>query len=208
MDRELRERIDRLEATEAIRQLAYRYALAVDTRDLDALADLWIEDVWLGPGRGVGRDALKQWFGEVLRGFAASVHGVMNHVIEFEDRDHAYGVVYCRAEHDTGEKYIVQAMQYWDRYARRDGDWYIERRIPLVWYASDVLARPIGDPRVRWPDRIEEATLPGWWPSWDDFWSRAPAPGEAEPRPQSSWLARLRRGMLHPARPAPESERD
>ena len=40
MDDDIRERLERLEAIEAIRQLASRYALAVDSRDVDALVEL------------------------------------------------------------------------------------------------------------------------------------------------------------------------
>jgi hypothetical protein len=43
--RTLQERIDRLEALDQIRQLASRYALAVDNRDMDDLAALFVEDV-------------------------------------------------------------------------------------------------------------------------------------------------------------------
>ena len=44
----LSHRIDRLESLEQIRQLPARYALALDMRDLDALAGLFPEDVEVG----------------------------------------------------------------------------------------------------------------------------------------------------------------
>ena len=45
-DREdLEPRIRRLEALEAIRQLVARHALAIDSRDLNALVGLYVEDV-------------------------------------------------------------------------------------------------------------------------------------------------------------------
>ncbi len=201
MDDDIRERLERLEANEAIRQLASRYALAVDTRDVDALVELFVDDVRVGPDGGTGREAFKRWFDGTLReSWTTSIHGVMNHVIEFESADRAYGVVYCRAEHEAGDKYIVQAMQYWDRYERRDGQWYFERRIPLAWWATDVLERPGGEPRVRWHDRpAAPSELPGWWPSWDEFWSGSPKQGvgKREEGPHATWLARVRRGQLH-----------
>ena len=55
----LEERIDRLESAEAIRQLASRYALAVDTRNLDDLVALFVEDVRVGRDSS-GREALKE----------------------------------------------------------------------------------------------------------------------------------------------------
>ena len=43
--------LERLVAHDEIRQLASRYAVAVDSRDLDSLVDLFVDDV------RVGRDA-------------------------------------------------------------------------------------------------------------------------------------------------------
>ena len=63
---DLRARIERLEATEQIRQLAARYALALDSRDVPTLASLFVPDVTTGDGR-VGREALAEWFDPVLR---------------------------------------------------------------------------------------------------------------------------------------------
>ena len=42
-------RIDRLESTEAIRQLVARYALSLDMRDLDAHVNLFAPDIRVGP---------------------------------------------------------------------------------------------------------------------------------------------------------------
>ena len=47
-------RIDRLESVDEIRQLAAKYSLALDMRDLDALVNLFPEDV------RVGRDKVGQ----------------------------------------------------------------------------------------------------------------------------------------------------
>ena len=46
--RDLLARLDRLESLDAIRQLAAKYALALDMRDLDALVNLFPEDVKVG----------------------------------------------------------------------------------------------------------------------------------------------------------------
>ena len=56
----LSRRIDRLESLEQIRQLPARYALALDMRDLDALAGLFPEDVEVGkPGPGSLSEAVQ-----------------------------------------------------------------------------------------------------------------------------------------------------
>ncbi len=199
MAAELVARIERLEAIEAIRQLASRYALAIDVRDPAALVELFVEDVQVGRD-GVGRAALKQWFDNILRNrIKQTAHIVMNHVIEFESEVAAYGVVYCRAEHELDEHFVVQQMQYWDRYVRRDGSWYFRRRIPLAWYATDVLDRPVGEQKVRWPDQApREGELPRWWASWEEYWRSAPPSAETplrEPVAAEQWLARVQRKL-------------
>src|SRR3546814_1387975 len=97
------ERLDRLEAIEAIRQLVYGYALAVDARDLDAIVALYVDDVRVAEGRS-GRDALRATFDASLRQFTASAHHVTNHLIEFLETDDATGLVGCRVEHEVGDK--------------------------------------------------------------------------------------------------------
>src|SRR6185503_13560051 len=102
----LSRRIERLEALEQIRQLPARYALALDMRDLDALAGLFPEDIEVGKSRG--REALRAWFDRTLRvQFTGTAHHVGNHVIEFEDLDHARGVVYSKNEHETGGEWVI-----------------------------------------------------------------------------------------------------
>ena len=46
--------VDRLLSYEAIRQLAYRYAIAVDARDVETVTGMFVEDVKVGPD-AVGR---------------------------------------------------------------------------------------------------------------------------------------------------------
>jgi ketosteroid isomerase-like protein len=161
---------------EEIRQLAYRYAEAVDSRDLPALVELFVDDVRVGRDR-YGRDALAEWFDGVLRTFGVSIHFVGNHRITLEDQTHASGVVYCRAEHEVGDAWVVMMIQYWDTYERRDGAWLFRRRREKVWYGTDHRHTPAGELKDRWPGRAPaEAALPGAWPSWNQFWRR---PAEA-----------------------------
>src|SRR5438046_1505255 len=120
---DLARQIARLDAFEQIRQLAARYALAVDSRNLDDLVALFIEDVRVGRTER-GRPALRAYFDRILRGFSTSFHFIGNHIIDLDGEDQAHGVVYCRAEHESGDHWVTQAMQYWDTYARRDGRWY------------------------------------------------------------------------------------
>ena len=94
------DRLSRMESLASIQQLAYRYALAVDSRDTVALADLFVPDVRVGPD--TGRAALARWFDQILRRPGASVHLVANHIIDFDDPSTASGVVYCREPNSSG----------------------------------------------------------------------------------------------------------
>jgi hypothetical protein len=172
--------LERLVATDQIRQLASRYALALDMRDLDALVALFVDDVRVGSERG--RAALRARFDAQLRGIGVSILFVGNHVIDFagldgfEEGEHARGVVYCRGEIQEGERWIHQAIQYRDEYARRGGRWLFVRRVHLLWYG---VAFEPGDPAnplalapADWPaHHTGLGTLPASEESWRRFWS-------------------------------------
>jgi hypothetical protein len=187
-------RIGRLESLEQIRQLPSRYALALDMRDLDALAGLFPEDVEVGKSRG--RVALRAWFDRTLRQqFTGTAHHVGNHVIEFEDEEHARGVVYSKNEHEAGAEWVIMQMMYVDDYERTDGRWFFRRRLPLYWYATDLSKPPVGANKMRWPG---VAPYEGGWhklfPSWTEFWARAGAPEGpvAAPAPFDEFIKRMR----------------
>ncbi len=191
-------RLERLEATEEIRQLVAKYCLALDMRDLDALCGLFPEDVRVGGGQQ-GRAALRRWFDETLRvQFTGTAHVTGNHIIEFESRDRARGAVYSRNEHETGGEWVIMTMLYWDAYERIGGRWSFRRRLPLYWYATDLNQPPVGERKLRWPGREPaEGGYHEFWPSYREFWQRS-GPNEsddvAEPAPIGDFLARMRRG--------------
>jgi hypothetical protein len=165
-----------LEAYEQIRQLAARYALAVDSRDLGALTGLFVEDVETADG-GVGRAALAELLDPALRRFTTTFHLIGNHIIDLVDEDHATGIVYCRPEYEAGDLWIVMPLQYWDSYERRDGTWYFRTRGVHAFYAADVTENPAALPgRFHFPGSpiVAEADLPERWESWQRFWAANP----------------------------------
>ena len=141
-------------AHEQIRQLASRYAVALDARDIDTLVSLFVDDVRVGRNQ-VGRDALRVSFNEQLRDLGVTILLVGNHVIDVVDDDHANGIVSCRGEIEMGEQWVVQAIQYHDSYERRHGEWLFVRRRHLLFYGADMLQRPIGLPLAHWPDESQ-----------------------------------------------------
>jgi hypothetical protein len=165
----LLERIERIEAQLAIQQLPIRYALAVDARDLDAWVNCFHPDVDMGR-RGRGREALRAYIEPMVRGFTRSVHQICGHKIDLVDSDHATGAVYCRAEHEVGDRWIVMAICYMDDYERVDGEWCFSRRRELHWYAADVTERPQAVEFQGWENAGKPA-LPADFPTWAPFWA-------------------------------------
>jgi hypothetical protein len=165
------ERLARLEAIDEIRQLPHRYGLAVDTRDLDALASLFVSDVRVGRDQ-TGRAALAEWYGRSLERFGVSIHFVGNHVIDVLSPDSASGVVTCRDELEVGGEWHIGMIQYWDDYRREDGQWLFRRRKLHRWYLVDALTRPGWSAGVNADaETIRTPLLPDAWPSWDRFWN-------------------------------------
>jgi ketosteroid isomerase-like protein len=164
-------RLERVEALQAIAQLPGRYAMALDSRDVDGLVGLFVEDVRAGE-QGDGREALRDWYDIALRRFYRSIHLVCGHQIDLVDVDHATGSVYCRAEHEDGDGWYVITMRYDDVYERRDGQWYFVRRREYPWYSVDVTERP-GPEFVQWPPNVAlRELMPQRMPSWQAFWDR------------------------------------
>ena len=166
------ERLDRMESLAAIRQLAYRYALCLDSRDMDTLVGLFVADVRVGRDLN-GRDALKAWFIDTMRVPRTSVHLVANHIIDFESADLARGVVYCRDELErpaTG-LWDIGMLQYWDTYVRVDGEWFFQRRKFNRWYMVDALRRPESGAGVNdGDDALTTGLIPEVFPTWKQFW--------------------------------------
>jgi len=161
----------RLLARDEIRELAHRYAVAVDSRDLDSLVALFVDDVRAG-AEGVGREALRRDFERQLRAIGVSILLVGNHVIDFDDDDHAHGIVYCMAQIQDGERWIRQAIRYDDAYARRGGRWCFVRRKHLLWYGVDEARNPLLQPPANWPQsHTGRGTLPESLDTWRRFWA-------------------------------------
>lgn len=202
MDWELLARIDRLESLDTIRQLAAKYSLSLDMRDLDAHVNLFAADIRVSREL-TGRAHLKRWLDDTLRHqFTGTSHHIGNHVIEFDDPDHAHGVVYSKNEHEAGEEWVIMQMLYWDNYERIDGRWYFRRRLPCYWYATDLNKPPLGKNKMRWPDKEPYAgAYHDLWPSWQDFWANPPnegAPEIAAPAPLNEFLHAMRGGAAEP----------
>jgi uncharacterized protein (TIGR02246 family) len=194
-------RLDRLESLDAIRQLPAKYALCLDMRDIDSMVTLFPADVRVGRDAS-GRQALRSYMDGTLRSpFTGTSHHIGGQIIEFDDPDHAHGIVYSKNEHETGDEWVIMQMMYADDYVRQEGRWYFARRLPLYWYATDLNKPPIGDRKMRWPGtEWKEGNFHKLFPSFAEFWARdgdhaGPVP---EPAPLEKFLETMRRGQAAP----------
>lgn len=206
MNNSIGERIARLEALDEIRQLPAKYALSLDMRDMDAMVSLFPADVQVGKN-AAGRASLREYMDRTLRSpFTGTAHHIGGHIIEFDDADHAHGVVYSKNEHETPvpggqDEWVIMQMMYVDNYIRQDDRWYFARRLPLYWYATDLNTPPVGENKMRWPGTEALAgNFHKLFPSYEEYWNRDGAPDGPvpEPAPAEQFLNRMRRGAAPP----------
>ena len=168
-------RLARIEARQLISQLPIRYAMAVDERNLDAWTQLFVPDVSMGR-LGVGRDVLRRWIEPALEGFYRSIHLICGHRVDLGpvdaagEPDTATGQVYCRAEHEVGDRWIVMGIRYDDEYRRIGDEWFFARRRERHWYKADVTERPPEVDFDSWHPEAAPPDLPKLAPSWESFW--------------------------------------
>jgi SnoaL-like protein len=172
--------VEKVIARDEIRQLAYRYADAVDRRDLELLASLYRPDARFG-SHGDGPDGARAFFADSLGRIGMAVLLVANHLIDFDDADNATGTVWTHGFIDDGgpggggDGLVQQLIKYDDRYVRVDGEWRFTRRRHFLWlgWRHDE-ADPLGQAPANWPDRqIGVGSIPYDDPAWREFWQIA-----------------------------------
>ena len=167
---------ERLLAIVEIQQLAHRYAVYLDARDLDKLVELYVPDVRV-TRETRGHEALRADFDRSLRAVGATFLQVGNHVIDFADGAHASGVVYTRGEIQDGgpdsSRWIIHAIQYHDRYEKREGRWLFVARRHLLVYGAELGVNPLGLAPAEWPkSQTGRGTVPWALETWQRFWRR------------------------------------
>ena len=166
--------VERLVAHDEIRMLASRYAVAVDSRDLDALVALFVDDVRVGRD-ATGRDALRESFRRSLSAVGVTILHVGTHVVDVTGPDDATGLVYCLGQVADNDRWIHQSILYRDVYARRAGRWLFVRRVHELWYGQASPSNPLDQPPADWPAHPDgRGTVPGSFPTWHAFWSPPP----------------------------------
>ncbi len=155
--------VEALLAREEIRELAYRYAYAVDFRDVEMFRTLWAPVPQPSPYPDIDvhtvEDLIASW---PKRG--PSILFVCNHIVELDDSDHAHGSVYCLVQvgWGEGERFIDQSILYQDRYVRLEGRWLFEKRRHLLWFGEERERHPFHQADANWPASPSgRGTLPG-----------------------------------------------
>jgi len=128
----------------ALNQLAYRYAAAVDARNLDLFRTVFTPDARLrayNPGESEpfndirGHDEMIR-VNQILESmYDQTMHMMTNHLVKV-DGDKASGQVLCSARHlPKGEDGVLTIqIRYEDEYVRQDGEWKIaDRRLYFLW---------------------------------------------------------------------------
>ena len=127
-----------------IRDLACRYARAVDRRDWALAATLFTPDAVLKGARFelVGVERILRGLATVER-YQATFHAVHNQTLELASDD-ATGETYCVANHlferDGQPRRLDWGIRYQDRFQRgADGVWRFARRELIVDWEQEVL---------------------------------------------------------------------
>jgi hypothetical protein len=128
--------IQRLAATEAIRQAVARYARGVDRLDVALMQSAYWPDAIDDHGVYVG-DAMAfcERVVDSHARFASTMHCNMNHAIEIDDdgltaQGEVYNMTFLLRVPDEGPTIVDHWMgRYLDRYECRDGDWRIAYRV-------------------------------------------------------------------------------
>jgi ketosteroid isomerase-like protein len=143
--------LDALRDKQAITEICYRYAIALDARDWAALRTCFTADATAyyrdgNPSRGY--PAIERRVRSALAPLSATQHLIGNVAVTL-DGDEAHSVCYLQAQHvrpgTAGGETLIVAGRYLDHFVRTADGWRIaRRRLKIAWTDGNpaVLARP------------------------------------------------------------------
>lgn len=137
----LEQRLAKLEAKDAIRELVARYGVAIDDRDLDGIAALFTRDGAFRSKDGIlnaiGRDAVMDQFRARFAALGPTNHFTHEHIITLDETDgaKATGLVTSHAEVWRDGVAMIAALRYQDLYRVEGGRWrFADRRLSFLYY--------------------------------------------------------------------------
>jgi hypothetical protein len=130
--------VQRLVDRQAIVDVVLRYCRGIDRLDLELVRSCYHPEATDEHGTFTGtRDEYVEWVAGVLTRFTGTMHVVANQLVEVDvDAGTAlcetYGVAYHWGEPlDDSRRNFTTGFRYVDRFARRDGEWRIARRVAV-----------------------------------------------------------------------------
>jgi hypothetical protein len=168
-------------AKEEIRQLPYRYAAAIETRDIAAMAELFVPHARFGD-HGEGPEALRRLTSASVDGSVFAVILIANHLVELDTADRARGQVWAQCFAQThADGFVEQLIKYEDRYERHCGRWLFLHRRHRLFYGVSRRPSPLTQEAASWPlNQTGVGDLPLTDPVFTAWW-QSKADGEARP---------------------------
>lgn len=144
-------RVAKLLSLNEIRELPYKYAAAVESRDVDAMAELFSPSARFG-SYGDGPAGLRRLMVDSMTGSLFAVILVANHLVEFDDDVRARGQVWahCYAQ-ERADGFLDQLIKYEDTYEQVAGRWLFVQRRHRLWYGAAHARSPLEQNAADWP---------------------------------------------------------
>lgn len=126
--------MSRADDIEAIRRLTHVFFWGWDTGDVDAATNVFTQDgindeSRVGSYVVRGHVALRQNFEALQPSFTHAFHVVGNHIIDFDDEDHAHGTSSFDGSGVLVDGRVARARHYFfDTYVRQADGWRIKTR--------------------------------------------------------------------------------
>lgn len=142
-------RLSRLLDKQDCVELVHKFARAIDRCDADLVREVLHPDATDDHGsfKGTGEEFIT-WVMPVLAGMKRTQHMIGNVLVEV-DGDRAQGESYFIAHHtlpgEEGDRFMVAAGRYLDRFERREGVWKIAHRHAVYDWSTNVGASDIWD---------------------------------------------------------------
>lgn len=130
-------------------ELVHKFARAIDRCDADLVGQIFHPDATDDHGgfKGTANDFVP-WVMEVLSGMRRTQH-IIGNILIAVDGDRAQGESYFIAHHvlpgDDGDRFMIAAGRYLDRFERRDGAWRISHRHAVYDWSTVAAASDIWD---------------------------------------------------------------
>lgn len=157
----------RLEDRAEIGQLLARYCRHLDDYDIDAVAQMFIEDYVFdsGPKNGgprAGRASIVEGQKGRMARWRRTHHQLGQIEIEFHGPDSATGIAYVTAWHQSwNDEVKIALLRYHDTFVHTDGQWLIaERRLVELGVEGFEEGTWNASPRQTPPEHLREYVVP------------------------------------------------